>query len=168
MSFFRHEEIYHFDEGHGKEGAIPPQRHHAPTHRTDEFPAGYSSAGCSPAVPASASPASAILLELILNAKDFAANGILSLIPVSQPWGSLQSLRFSPVFQKHITAKRPTIRGTAIRGTKQHGNALWAILLRVTDTVGEFDEDISTPSHFRGRLFCVQHRPSSSIGIRFR
>jgi len=95
MSFFRHEEIYHFDEGHGKEGAIPPQRHHAPTHRTDEFPAGYSSAGCSPAVPASASPASAILLELILNAKDFAANGILSLIPVSQPWGSLQPV---PVF----------------------------------------------------------------------
>ena len=29
----------------------------APTHRLDEFPAGYSLAGCSPAWPASASPA---------------------------------------------------------------------------------------------------------------
>jgi hypothetical protein len=29
----------------------------ASTHRSDEFPAGYSLAGCSPALPASASPA---------------------------------------------------------------------------------------------------------------
>ena len=50
MSFLRHEEIYPFDEG------VIPQDHALP-HRTDEFPAGYSSAGCTPAVPASASPA---------------------------------------------------------------------------------------------------------------
>jgi hypothetical protein len=43
-----------------REGAIPAD--HAPAHRNDESPAGYSSAGCSPAVPASASPAGAILL----------------------------------------------------------------------------------------------------------
>jgi hypothetical protein len=30
-----------------------------PAHHSDEFPAGYSSAGCSPAAPASASPADA-------------------------------------------------------------------------------------------------------------
>jgi len=83
MSFSRHREIYHFDEG-----AIPAD--HALAHRTDEFPAGYSSAGCSPASPASASPASAILLGLVLNAKDFAANGKLSLVTVSHPRGSLQ------------------------------------------------------------------------------
>ncbi len=35
MSFLRHGEIYHFDEG-----AIPQD--HALTHRNDEFPAGYS------------------------------------------------------------------------------------------------------------------------------
>jgi hypothetical protein len=87
MSFSRHEEIYHFDEG-----AIPAD--HALAHRTDEFPAGYSSAGCSPAEPASASPAGAILVGLMLNAKDFAANGKLSLITLSQPWGSLQTPRF--------------------------------------------------------------------------
>ena len=50
MSFLRHEEIYHFDEG-----AIAPD--HALAHRNDEFPAGYSLAGCTPAEPASASPA---------------------------------------------------------------------------------------------------------------
>ena len=52
MSFLRHGEIY------------PPMRARSlptapPTHRLDEFPAGYSLAGCSPAEPASASPADA-------------------------------------------------------------------------------------------------------------
>ena len=50
MSFSRHREIY------------PPMEAQtnpvgAPAHRLDEFPAGYSLAGCSPAEPASASPA---------------------------------------------------------------------------------------------------------------
>jgi hypothetical protein len=83
MSLSRHGEIYHFDEG-----AI--LANHALAHRIDEFPAGYSSAGCSPAEPTSASPASAIVLGLILNAKDFAVKGKLSPITVSQPRGSLQ------------------------------------------------------------------------------
>ena len=93
MSFSRHEEIYPCVRAlEVEEGAIPAN--HAPAHRNDESPAGYSSAGCSPAVPASASPAGAILLGLILNAKDFAANGKLSLITVSQPRGSLKSTFF--------------------------------------------------------------------------
>jgi len=54
MSFLRHGEIYHFDEG-----AIPAD--HALAHRNDEFPAGYSLAGCAPAEPAAASPAGAHL-----------------------------------------------------------------------------------------------------------
>ena len=90
MSFSRHGEIYHFDEGRSGEGAVPAN--HALAHRNDESPAGYSSAGCSPAVPASASPASAILLGCILIAKDFAANGKLSLITVSHSRGSLQTV----------------------------------------------------------------------------
>ena len=92
MSFFRQGEIYPCGEGDYGEGATP--KDHALAHRNDEFPAGYSSAGCSPAEPASASPASAILLESILNAKGFAVNGKLSLITVSQPQGSLHSRRF--------------------------------------------------------------------------
>src|SRR5215831_4865347 len=43
-------EIYRKDEEEGRPGWSPP-------HRYDEFPTGYSSAGCSPAEPASASPA---------------------------------------------------------------------------------------------------------------
>src|SRR5208282_5122492 len=52
MSLLRHGEIYPSDGG-----AIDIDR--APAHRWDEFPAGYSLAGCSPAEPASASPAGA-------------------------------------------------------------------------------------------------------------
>ena len=50
MSFERHEEIYP-----NNRGADP--KADAPAHRLDEFPAGYSLTGCSPALPASASPA---------------------------------------------------------------------------------------------------------------
>ena len=94
MSFIRHEEIYPCDESDGREGAIP--KNHAPAHRNDESPAGYSSAGCSPAVPASASPAGAIFLGFVLNAKHFAVSGKLSLITVSQSRGSLQPVPDSP------------------------------------------------------------------------
>src|SRR5207245_4642124 len=59
MSFRRHGEIYRSDEkaaeslpGQPHQTSRPPQ-----PHRLDEFPAGYSLAGCSPAEPASASPA---------------------------------------------------------------------------------------------------------------
>jgi hypothetical protein len=54
MSFLRHGEIYPFDEG-----AVALGR--ALAHRTDEFRAGYSLAGCTPAEPASASQADAHL-----------------------------------------------------------------------------------------------------------
>ena len=50
MSFLRHQEIFPSDEGATHSG-------YALAHRLDEFPAGYSSAGCAPAGPASASPA---------------------------------------------------------------------------------------------------------------
>jgi hypothetical protein len=50
MSFPRHPEIYPPMEAQTNAAR-------APAHRLDEFPAGYSLAGCSPAWPASASPA---------------------------------------------------------------------------------------------------------------
>ena len=58
MSFSRHGEIYRPMSGSGNLRGQPgndcpqPRRH-------DEFPAGYSLAGCAPAAPASASPARA-------------------------------------------------------------------------------------------------------------
>jgi putative transposase len=54
MSFFRHGEIYQSDVGNSS-GERPKSR--PPAHRSDESPAGYSSASCSPAELASASPA---------------------------------------------------------------------------------------------------------------
>jgi len=55
MSFFRHGEIYQSDVGSNSSGERPKSR--PPTHRSDESPAGYSSASCSPAELTSASPA---------------------------------------------------------------------------------------------------------------
>jgi hypothetical protein len=55
MSFFRHGEIYQSDVGGNSNGERPKSR--PPAHRSDESPAGYSSASCSPAELASASPA---------------------------------------------------------------------------------------------------------------
>jgi putative transposase len=55
MSFFRHGEIYQSDGGGTSSGERPHSR--PPAHRSDESPAGYSSASCSPAELASASPA---------------------------------------------------------------------------------------------------------------
>ena len=55
MSFFRHGEIYRSDGGSNR--VREPAETGPPDHRADESPAGYSLAGCSPAEPASASPA---------------------------------------------------------------------------------------------------------------
>src|SRR5690242_6037476 len=51
MSFLRHHPEIFPSDGGARLAA------NAPAHRLDEFPAGYSLAGCSPAEPASASPA---------------------------------------------------------------------------------------------------------------
>jgi putative transposase len=55
MSFFRPGEIYQSDAGRNNSGERSKDR--PPTHRSDESPAGYSSASCSPAELTSASPA---------------------------------------------------------------------------------------------------------------
>jgi putative transposase len=56
MSFFRHGEIYRWDNKPGQErGEL--DRSNPPAHPIDESPTGYSLAGCSPAEPDSASPA---------------------------------------------------------------------------------------------------------------
>lgn len=57
MSFPRHGEIYRPMATANRLGR--PTSGHPNAHRYDEFPAGYSSVGCAPAEPASASPAEA-------------------------------------------------------------------------------------------------------------
>ena len=55
-SFFRHGEIYRWDDKPGQELG-EPNRSSSPAHPIDESSTGYSLAGCSPAEPDSASPA---------------------------------------------------------------------------------------------------------------
>jgi hypothetical protein len=59
MSFFRRVEIYRPMDNRNVPGQ--PWHDRPRPHRYDEFPAGYSSAGCAPAEPASVSPAGAHL-----------------------------------------------------------------------------------------------------------
>jgi len=61
MSFFRHEEIYRPMDSKNVPGRSWHDRPRP--HRYDEFPAGYSSAGCAPAEPVSASQPRRILQE---------------------------------------------------------------------------------------------------------
>ena len=87
MSFLRHQEIFPSDGG-----ASPAAN--ASAHRLDEFPAGYSSAGCSPALPASASPAGhqyAVMSSFRSSAFHRTANCVLT-VCVSQ--GGKRTLRF--------------------------------------------------------------------------
>ena len=63
----------------------------SPEHPIDESPAGYSSAGCSPAEPASASPARSTMQPIAAKRYHLSANGSVSLFSLSQPWGALQS-----------------------------------------------------------------------------
>jgi len=85
MSFSRHKEIYRSDVGLGKAG----ERQLSPLPALigfDEFPVGYSLAGCPPAEPASASPTGN---NSQLPYNDFSANGNNPLNSVSQPKGAL-------------------------------------------------------------------------------
>lgn len=86
MSFYRHEEIYHPDGGlrRGSRAA-------APSHRGDEFPAGYSLTGCAPAEPASASPVVDRISGPRQRDNQFSANGESSLLILSQRKGPRQS-----------------------------------------------------------------------------
>ena len=56
MSFPRHEGIFRSDGRGSCRSGARSERLHAPTHRLDEFPTGYSSAGWSPPEPASVPP----------------------------------------------------------------------------------------------------------------
>src|ERR1017187_3040713 len=124
MSFLRHREIYRSDmvsktiitwgPGAASRWSAP-----VPSLRTrrkervllivrDEFPVGYSLAGCSPAEPASASPTGSSMRWSMSSGNYLSANGNLSLISVSQPRGSLQTgrIRFRPpeidVARRHV------------------------------------------------------------------
>src|SRR5205814_4422049 len=89
MSFWRHEEIYRSDVGLGEARNGNGCRRSPHSSGCDEFPVGYSSAGCSPAVPASASPPGNDSQQPMLPYNDFASSGNNPLNSVSQPKGAL-------------------------------------------------------------------------------
>src|ERR1700730_15653961 len=84
-SFSRHKEIYRSDVGFGKAG----EQQLSPLPALigfDEFPVGYSLAGCPPAEPTSASPTGSDSQRAY---NDFSANGNNPSNSVSQPKGAL-------------------------------------------------------------------------------
>ena len=88
MSFGRHEEIYR---------PIGARMCRAPRHRFDEFPVGYSLAGCSPAEPASASPTGSSVSGPVQRDNRKAANGDVSLFLLSHSGYPPHSVPFRSV-----------------------------------------------------------------------
>ena len=80
----------------------------------DEFPVGYSLAGCPPAEPASASPTGNDSPQPTLPYNDFSANGNNPLNFVSQPKGALQALPLPP--RPHPRNPNLAFRRLIIRG----------------------------------------------------
>ena len=90
MSFLRHEEIYRPDVRSGYSWERQPLVAAPALIGCDEFPVGYSLAGCPPAEPASASPTGDDSQQSTLPYNDFSANGNYPLNFVSQSKGALQ------------------------------------------------------------------------------
>ena len=89
MSFLRHEEIYRPDVRLGQKLRAATSVAAPVLIGCDEFPVGYSLAGCPPAEPASASPTDTDSQPPTLPYNDFSANGNNPLNSVSQPKGAL-------------------------------------------------------------------------------
>jgi hypothetical protein len=109
MSFLRHGEIYPFDKG-----AITQDR--APAHRKDESPAGYSLAGCTPAEPASASPADAHLAGKRLRCTMHFQRTARCVLAIRLNPGDNPRLAFAPY-------QRDALRGLQ-RGGVEHASSL--------------------------------------------
>jgi len=100
MSFSRHRKIYQSDE---PEGGRTEASTSLGDHRSDESSAGYSSLGCSPAVPTSASPAATSFSHYPAAVNCSAAKRNLSPFSLSQPRGPLQSV--PTLMRPHIDAQ---------------------------------------------------------------
>ena len=92
MSFRRHGEIYREACRRCADAGRRAYSADAPTHPLDEFPTGYSSAGCAPAEPASASPAgNKLTMDGHSPAQPFSANGEILLSHLSHLRGPLRN-----------------------------------------------------------------------------
>jgi len=91
MSFLRHEEIYRSDVRLGQKLGAATRVAAPVLIGCDEFPVGYSLAGCPPAELASASPTGHDSQQSTLPYNDFSANGNYPLNFVSHSMGALQT-----------------------------------------------------------------------------
>ena len=117
MSFLRHEEIYRSDVRLGQSWERQPVSSLPVLIGCDEFPVGYSLAGCPPAEPASASPTGNDSQQPTLPYNDFSANGNNPLNFVSQPKGALQGQVWVRAPRRAID-RRPYL-AAAISGMEQ-------------------------------------------------
>ena len=85
MSFSRHEEIYRSDVGLGQAGSGDCWSSLPRLIGCNEFPVGYSSAGCPPAEPACASPTGNDSQQPTVPYNDFSANGTTPLTSCLTP-----------------------------------------------------------------------------------
>jgi hypothetical protein len=105
MSFLRHEEIYRSDVGTRQDREQLALSSLPVLIGFDEFPVGYSLAGCPPAEPASASPTGDDSQQSTLPYNDFSANGNYPLNFVSQSKGALQSHLSSPATPPYMRVR---------------------------------------------------------------
>ena len=109
MSFKRHGEIYPID------GSVDPNTG-APAHRSDEFPAGYSLAGRSPAEPASASPTAAEYASILWRRLSSFLRSAYSLTKHIGSESTLANLFFCPAdgvhLKDHYYGGNPTIHAS--------------------------------------------------------
>jgi len=103
MSFFRHVKIYRSDLLRWE---LDTKYNSRPDHRFDESSTGYSSTGCAPAEPASASPVTHSFSLNDATVHQTAANANLSLFPLSQPKGALHSIQTPKVIFRDLSDER--------------------------------------------------------------
>ena len=119
MSFERHRENFRSDGGARSGSQTAPG-----AHRINEYPAGYSSPGCSPAAPASASPAALSMREDCDERYVLAANGSVSTVstPVSTSrfrlWNGVELDIERPSGRLDLTAESTEF---TFRGVEQPG-----------------------------------------------
>jgi hypothetical protein len=116
MSFLRHEEIYRSDVRLGQSWERQSLSSLPVLIGCDEFPVGYSLAGCPPAEPASASPTADDSQQPTLP-YNFSANGNYSFNVVSQPKGALHcapSSKPPPPPGLANRTKEPTLEGNVV------------------------------------------------------
>jgi len=137
-------------------------------HRLDEFPAGYSLAGCSPAEPASASPTIASLLSHPIRMLRTSIEWYLCNQWLSHPRGSVQAVRYGVLTQRRGDAEKnaeKTYIMVPVRTIPATPKwlavfCLMALLFAVlTPGTSGILSDCLVPQWFFFALFCIRRLP---------